>query len=117
MPQVLRDSTITTATRSVSPGFSLFLSRQSSSGVWLALEPALQGVVGPDCGAQGEGGGHDWPIVGIAEGTLSRFILEGCVDALIENDNVRLYGRKASFGQFYTDCWLEIAATDKRGDG
>jgi hypothetical protein len=34
--------------------------------------------------------------VGIAQGTLARFIL---------------YGRKASFGQFFTECRLETAAT------
>ena len=73
-------------------------------------------VVGPDRGAQGEGGGHDWPVVGIAQGTLARFILKGGVDALIENDNVRPYGRKASFGQFCTECRLETATTDERGD-
>jgi hypothetical protein len=54
--------------------------------------------------------------VGIAQGTLARFILEGGVDALIENGNVRLYGRKASFGQFSTECRLETAAMDEGGD-
>ena len=54
--------------------------------------------------------------MGIAQGTLARFILKGGVDALIENDNVRLDGRKASCGQFCTECRLETATTDERGD-